>query len=157
MSARRPTTTERGRVSLLGAALVVGSATLLVEAGPLGVGVAVVSVAVALASEGVYGVALLHLGLVGLAGTPTVVGLVLLEAASVFLLVADTPPGDRIETGALVVPVAVALAVGTATLAESRGLLTAATVLVVVVALGTYLVHRYGRVRLGLAARELET
>jgi hypothetical protein len=94
---------------------------------------------------------------VGLVDAPSLPGLILLEAAAVFLLVAEAPPGDRLLTGTLAVPTAIVLGVALATVAEGRGYAAAALVLVLVVAIGTYVTHRYARVRLGLAAGELET
>lgn len=158
MSTRTPTASS-GRLTLLAVALLVSAPALFVEVGPLGALVAVVSVGAAVATTGVLGVATLHLGAVALlsASPPTVVTLVLLETASTFLLGADVPPGRRLETGALFVPVAVVLSVVVATVAERNGLPTAALALVVAVALGTYVLHRYARLRLGLAAGELDT
>lgn len=144
-----------------GAPLVIGGGVsalaLFVAAGPLGVLVAVLGVAGAIVTTGVLGVAMLHLGAVALVDTPTMVELVLLETAAAFLLVVDVPPGHRLETGALFVPVAVGLAVAVTTISQRNGLPTAVFVLVGCVVLGTYLFHRYARLRLGLTAGELET
>jgi hypothetical protein len=141
--------------------LVVGGAAsagaLSLEAGPVGVVIALLGIAVAYVWSGFYGVAVHHLGAVGLVEAPGLPGLVLLEAAAVFLLVADAPPGDRLLTGTLAVPAAIVLGVTLATVAGGRGYLAAALVLVLVVAIGTYATHRYARVRLGLAAGELDS
>lgn len=143
-----------GRPLLLGGGLLGAAASLFVAGGPLGVVVAVVAVGVAAVTRGSYGVGVAHLGALALVDGLTVVGLVLLEMGSAFLLVQEFPPGHRFETGALAIPVVVVLAVGVATLAASRSLLTVAVVLCLVVGSGSYLLHRYGRVRLGLAAGE---
>jgi len=156
MSSRTQAATQRGRLALLAVALAVGGGALFLEAGPLGALVAVISVGVAIATTGVLGVATLHLGALALVNGPTVVGLVLLETASGFLLVAETPPSRRLETGARFVPVSVVLAVVILTVAEQASLAVGATALVGGVAVGTYLFHRYARVRLGLAAGELD-
>jgi hypothetical protein len=156
MSSRTQAATQRGRLALLAAALAVSGGALFLEAGRLGALVAVISVGVAIATTGVLGVATLHLGVLALVNPPTVVGLVLLETASGFLLVAETPPSRRLETGALFVPVSVVLAVVILTVAEQASLAAGATVLIGTVAVGAYLVHRYARVRLGLAAGELD-
>ena len=154
MAGSSRTTRDTGRLLLLGGALLAGVASLLVAAGPLGVGVAIVAVGVATVTRGGYGVGVAHLGALALVDDLPVVGVVLLEMASVFLLVQEFPPGQRLESGALAVPVTVVLAVGVATLAADRSVLTAAVSLLLVVAGGSYVLHRYGRVRLGLAAGE---
>lgn len=152
-----PPVTERGRLALLGVAGLVSAGGLTVEVGPLGALVALLAVGVAALVGGVYGVGVLHLGILGVGVTPSVVGVILVEAAAVFLFVSDGSPGHRLELGALAVVLTSTLAVGVTTLAEARGLLVGAVVLCLVVAVGSYLVHRYGRVRLGLAAGELDT
>lgn len=149
----RPALARRDRLTLAlaGAGFAVSAVALFVAAGPLGVAVAAVAVGVALGTTGVLGVATLHLGTIALVSTPTVVGLVFLETASFFLLVADAPPGRRLETGAFFVPIAVGLAVAVSTVGQQNGLVTGAVALVTAVALGTYLLHRYAQVRLGIA------
>lgn len=143
---------RRGRLALAAVGFAVGAVALFVATGPLGVLVAVAAAGVALGATGVLGVATLHLGAIALVSTPTVVGLVLLETASFFLLVADTPPGRRLETGALFVPISVVLAVAVSTVGQQNGPVMGALALVTTVALGTYLLHRYAHVRLGIAA-----
>lgn len=143
-------------MGLLAVGGVVSGGALFVEAGWIGAAVALFGVAVAFLSTGFYGVALQHLGAVGLVPSPSLAGLVLLEAAAVFLLFADAPPGDRLLTGVLAVPLVIVGGVALATLAAGNGVLAAALVLVLVVAVGTYVAHRYTRVRLGIAAGELD-
>jgi len=156
MSSRISTVTQRGRLALLAVALAVSGGALFLEAGRLGALVAVVSVAIAVGTTGIVGVAVLHLAIVALPNPPSIVGLVLVEAASCFLLVAETPVSHRLETGALFVPISVWLAVAVIILAERTSLAAGAVALIGAVAVGTYLFHRYARVRLGLAAGELD-
>jgi hypothetical protein len=152
-------------VGLLLVGLIVSAAGFSLDAGRftgfdamIGVGVAVFGVAVALASAGVYGVAIHHLGAFGFVGSLGLRSVLLIEAAATFLLVADVQSGDRLETGALFVPGSILLAVGLVSLARLPGqsLSTAALVLGGGVGLGSYLLHRYTRFRLGVAAEELE-
>lgn len=153
-----PSHTPTTATALLSAvALVVASVAFFPEVGVLGLAVAAVGVGVALVTTGVTGVALLHLGALAVGGELGVVGLVLLETASAFVLVGDAPAGQRLETGALFVPVAVGLAVAVTLVAEGNGLPAGALALVVAVAVGTYVLHRYAHVRLGLANGDLDT
>jgi hypothetical protein len=140
------------RAGLAGVALVVSSAALAVPWGRAGVVVAVAGVAVGVLTTGVYGVAVHHLGVLALAGTPRAPELILLETAATFLLAADAAPGRRLQTGVLFVPLAVVFAVGTVTVAAGRGFPAAAVLLSSVVAVAIYLCRRYARVRLGLTS-----
>lgn len=145
------------RLGLALVALVISSVGLYDDAGRLGIVVAVTGVAVAVVTAGFYGVAVHHLGVVALPDAPSLVGLVLLETAGAFLLAADAPPGRRLETGSLFVPVAVVLAVVTTVLAERQGFPSATVALAVVVGLGIYVLHRYAHARLGPVGSDLES
>lgn len=152
---RRPTV-DIGRLALHVVALGLSAAALFVAAGPPGAAVAGFGVAGSYLTRGVYGVGIHHLGAIALVSVDavSVVDVVLIEAAATFLLAADAPRGHRFEAGALLLPVGILLAVGAGFTTQRAGLPTAAVALVVVVALGSYLVHRYGRVRLGLTMGE---
>jgi hypothetical protein len=131
---------------LLTVALGVSAGGLFIEAGVSGVAVAVLGVAVAIATTGTYGVAVQHLGGITVLASPSVVAILSLETAALFLLVSDM--SERLETGTLFVPVAVALAVGTVATAQSRGFVFASIALAGVVGASVYALHRYTAVRL---------
>jgi hypothetical protein len=154
MAMRSATAFDAGRLFALGGGLASIAGGLFVEAGLVGAGIAVVAVGIATVTRGVYGVGLAHLGALAAVDEMTVVGIVLLGMGSTFLLVGEFPRGQRLEAGAVAVPLVVSLAVGTVTVAAEYTLLTAAVAVVLVVAVGSYLLHRYGRLRLGLTAGE---
>jgi hypothetical protein len=156
MTARTAAGSDVVRWSLLSVALLTSVGGLFAEGGRAGVAVAVVGVAVAVATAGFYGVAVQHLGAVALVDAASAVGITLLETATLFLLVADAPPGQRLEVGTVSVPAIVLFAVGTVSLAQDRGFVTASVLLAVVVTVGGYLLHRYASVRFGGATRELD-
>lgn len=149
MELRTPTVRDAIRGTLLVAGLLASGVGLFLDGGRIGVAVAFVGVAVALLAAGFYGVAMLHLGAIAVVDTPSIAGLALLEAAALFLVVADVRPGRRLEVGTLFVPISVLLAVGTVSLARRSDFVAASVALVAVVALGTYLLHRYAAVRFG--------
>jgi hypothetical protein len=124
------------------------------EAGLAGAVVGVGGVLVAVVLGSVYGVAAHHLGTMAVLDAPTVVSLLALETAAVFLLLATAPRGDRLLTWSLVVSTTTVLAVGTILLAGREPLVVVAGALVVGVGGLVYFTHRYAQVRLGLAAKE---
>lgn len=151
---RSVTTLDGGQLFALACALASSAGGLYIESGLLGAGVAVVAVGVTTITHGVYGVGIVHLGALAVVGEMTVVGLILLEMGSTFLLVQEFPRGQRLSAGAVATPLVVGLSVGAVTVAAEYTLLWAGAVVVVVVAAGSYLLHRYGRLRLGLTAGE---
>jgi hypothetical protein len=148
---------SRPAVSLLAVGGLASTGGLFIDAGRPGIAVALGGAGIAYVTAGFYGVAIHHLGALALVGTPSLQGLVLIETAAVFLLFADVPPGHRLLSGTLAIPLAVVLGVITALLASVEGYGIAAITPVVIVAVGTYAVHRYVNVKLGLAAEEAET
>ena len=120
------------------------------------VAVAAVGVGVALLTTSVYGVTLHHLGTVAVIDQLSFVSITLLQVAAVFLLVSDTPLGDRIRTGLLLVPTILLLGSGTVVVAETSGIAVATVGVVCVLGIGVYAFHRLTIVRLGLASTEAD-
>jgi hypothetical protein len=158
MSLRDTTASTAIRVSLLIIGLAASAAGLYRSVGYLGVGIAIASVAAAYLTDGVFGVAVLHFGTIAVIDVPSIFLVILLEAATLFLLVADSAYGHRLETGMYYLPVAMILAVGTVSFAMSprRSTLMASGGLILVIAVTTYGLHRYARVRLGLAGASVD-
>jgi hypothetical protein len=136
---------------LVTAALGVSGGGLFIEVGFLGAAVGFVGVLVAIMSTGIYGVAVQHLGSIAVLGSSSVVAILALETAALFLLVSDSK--TRLETGTLFIPVAVSLAVGTVVVASSHGFVAASTALVGVVGLSVYVFHRYAAARVRTVRR----
>lgn len=154
MAKYAPTDDKASRGILLAGSLVVSAAGLFPMIGRLGLAVAFIGVAVALTTTGFYGVAVQHFAAIAVLDELNVLVIAALETAALFLLVSDGPLGWRLSTGSLFVPVAVILAVGTVSVAQSRGFVAASIVLVSVVGFGVYLLHRYASVRVGATVRE---
>jgi hypothetical protein len=154
MTVRAVDGSMRADVNLFLVGGLVSVAALTLEAGALGAAVGLVGIGAAVMTTGFYGVAVHHVGAVAVVDAVTLPGLVLLEAAAVFLLLSDPPASHRLTTGSLLIPLVVVLGVATATVATNWSLLDAVLALVTLVVVGTYALHRYARVGLGLESEE---
>ena len=152
-SLRTRSSIEAEHLALL-LAVLLSSAGLLRFVGPAGVGVALAAAVVTRRAGAPFGVGALHLGALASGTVPDVFPLVLLESGAALFILAEHDWLDDASALVALVLGAVVLAVPIVRLAESEGVVMAASALVTVVALFAYGLHRYERVRLGLVSEE---
>lgn len=152
-SLRTHSSIKREHVGLI-LGVLASSMGLLGIVGPLGVGVALAAGFVTRVAGAPFGVGVLHLGAIASGSGPEILSLVLLESGAACFILADVDWFDDVSVFVALVVGAITLSVPVVFLAESDGVVMAASALVISVALLAYGLHRYERVRLGLVSED---
>lgn len=145
-----PSDSRFGSVALAAGTVLVSASLWLFGGGVTGVVVGVAVGFAAAASASYYGVGLAHLAALLMTPSPNIVGVVVLELASVAYLSAELTPESRLRDSVLLAALAglsLAAVTGLATLYDA---FAAAAALVCATALVGYALYRYGLWKLGV-------